>query len=452
MSVRVSRILHAGYIFEHQGVRIVFDPLFENPFSRNCYAYPEIRFDLKEVGKQKFDAIFISHYHDDHCSLESLNLIDRETPIYLFCLFEEMFSLLKELGFKDVHPISLNSPIAVSSFQITARRALDADVDSLFQIRVAGLHILNVVDSWIDDEVLALLMQEGPWDLILWPFQTMREIEVLSPSRVLPPERRLPPEWGEQIRLLRPRWIVPSSCQFRMEAWSWYNQFFFPITYKQFEKEIGEILPATQVWRLNPGATVEINATGIVKTEPLPWIQILGDSDADYHYNEQLKIPSTSQIARKFPALSQKQEEEVRQYCERTLPEKYRALETSDESFFEDKRVWQLSVYDHQGKERNFFYQLEANRATLMAPASESVDWLTEIPISRLYGALKEGESLSSLYIRINDKIFSAAKERALQEADVLEDPLIRCLFTGIGGAYQRAQLARIQKKISLDN
>ena len=101
--IKISRILHAGYIFEHElnheSDRIAFDPIFENPFSQNCHAFPPVKFDYAEIRKQKFAAVFISHYHDDHCSFDSLDLLDRNTPIYIYCVFDEMFSMLKELGF-----------------------------------------------------------------------------------------------------------------------------------------------------------------------------------------------------------------------------------------------------------------------------------------------------------------------------------------------------------------
>lgn len=97
MSFHISRILHAGYLLESQGTRIVFDPLFETPFSQNCYAFPEVEFDLEAVRQLKPDAIFISHYHDDHFSMESLQHLNRQTPIYFFSVFEELFDLLKVL-------------------------------------------------------------------------------------------------------------------------------------------------------------------------------------------------------------------------------------------------------------------------------------------------------------------------------------------------------------------
>ncbi len=71
--------------------------------------------------------------------------------------------------------------------------------------------------------------------------------------------------------------------------------------------------------------------------------------------------------------------------------------------------------------------------------------WTTEIPISKLYAALELGESLTSMYMRINDTVFDAAIEDEIGRAEVVDDPLIRCLFNDVFGAYQAAQLRRLQ-------
>jgi hypothetical protein len=142
---------------------------------------------------------------------------------------DELFAMVRDLGFLNVHPLQLNVGITAGPFEVFSREALDSEVDSMFQIKVAGLNVLNVVDSWIDPATLPELARDAPWDMVLWPFQTMREIEVLSPSKatVAPPE--LPADWIDQLRILNPRYVVPSSCQFLQEAWSWYNHAFFPI-------------------------------------------------------------------------------------------------------------------------------------------------------------------------------------------------------------------------------
>ncbi|HEY8272332.1 MAG TPA: MBL fold metallo-hydrolase, partial [Pseudobdellovibrionaceae bacterium] len=259
MSLKISRILHAGYVFECDETQIAFDPIFENPFSRNCYAFPSVRFDHEQITKVKFAAVFISHFHDDHCSLESLVLLDRKTPIYIYCIFEELFSLIRALGFTHVYSLEMNVPVVIGSLEIIPWRALDADVDSIFQIKAAGLNVLNVVDSWIDFATLSELARSAPWDMVLWPFQTMREIEVLAPSRATVATGELPTEWIEQLKILNPKYVVPSSCQFIQESWSWYNHAFFPISYRQFQKEIEDALPDSQVVRMNPSVAVVLD-------------------------------------------------------------------------------------------------------------------------------------------------------------------------------------------------
>ena len=219
-ALTVSRILHAGYVFACGGTRIAFDTIFENPFSRNCHAFPDVRFDAARIRRQRFDAVFISHFHDDHCSLESLDLLDRATPLYIYCLFDELFDMVRQLGFTNVHALRLDEPVHVGPFEVVPREAMDADVDSMFQIRAAGLNVLNVVDSWIDDATAARLVAEKPWDLVLWPFQTMREIEVLAPSRHAPAPPALPEDALAQLQALAPRYVVPSSCQLVFEPWS----------------------------------------------------------------------------------------------------------------------------------------------------------------------------------------------------------------------------------------
>ncbi|MBC7742872.1 MAG: MBL fold metallo-hydrolase, partial [Bdellovibrionaceae bacterium] len=300
MSLTISRILHAGYLFSFGDTKIVFDPIFENPFSTNCYAFPPVEFHETKIRELQLAAVFISHYHDDHCSLKSLNLLNRATPIYIFCQHAEMLEMVEQLGFNKVESIELNQPIQINEFEIIARRALDAEVDSIFHIRVDGMNILNVVDSWIDEETLLTLEETTIWDLILWPFQTMREIEVLAPSRMNrgdPSVQELPPEWIRQIERLKPKIIVPSSCQFKLESWSWYNQVFFPITYKKFEEEINRLVQNVKVLRLDPSQSVELSLDEIRKAPAVPWVRLLTTAIVDYDFDATVEVPKTSEIA-----------------------------------------------------------------------------------------------------------------------------------------------------------
>jgi hypothetical protein len=447
MTLTISRILHAGYVFECGATRIAFDPIFENPFSRNCHAFPEVRFDVEQIRQLKFDAVFISHFHDDHCSFDSLDLLDRHTPIYLYCQFDELFAMLRELGFVHVMPLQVDTPVTVGAIEVIPREALDADVDSMFQIKAAGLNILNVVDAWIAPVALTVLAAEGPWDMVLWPFQTMREIEVLSPSRAMPAPTELPEEWFDQLRVLNPRYVVPSSCQFQQEAWSWYNHAYFPVSYRQFQDEVEAALPATRVLRLNPSVSVTLAPASLAMSAPLAWVLPVGEQDVDYDYREAIAPPSTASIARHFPALTPAQDAQLISYCSTGLLEKYRGMELPEDSYFERERVWRLSVFDHVGAERQFHYRVRGDCIDLLSSLDHALSWTTEIPAAKLYAGLALGESLTSMYMRINDVVFDAETEAQLEDADLVDDPLIRCLFNDAFGAYQAAQLKRIRAR-----
>lgn len=439
-AITISRILHAGYVFQCAGTRIAFDTIFENPFSRNCHAFPDVRFDTESIRRERFDAVFISHFHDDHCSFDSLDLLDRATPLYIYCIFDELFAMVRQLGFTHVHALALNEPVAIGPFCVTPREAMDADVDSMFQVQAAGLNVLNVVDSWIDATTLDQLVALGPWDMVLWPFQTMRELEVLAPTRFAAAPPALPEEWITQLQALAPRFIVPSSCQFVQEPWSWYNRAFFPVSYAQFTREVSAAVPGATVVRLDPSASVRLDATSLTPAAPLPWVVPVGPQDVDYVYEGNAAPPSTADIARHFAPLTAAQQARVVRFCEVELLERYGEIESD---YFDVPRVWQLSVHDHDGGIRQWRYLLDGDTARIDERAGP-LAWTTAIPAARLYGALEAGESLTSMYMRINDVVFNAETERALAEVDIVDDPLIRTLFSGTFGAYQKAQLGRL--------
>jgi hypothetical protein len=446
--VQISRILHAGYVFQSGDIQIAFDPIFENPFSRNCYAFPNVSFDYEQIKRTHFSAVFISHYHDDHCSLESLNYIDRKTPIYIYCIFEELTIMLKEMGFQTVIQLELNSSVQIGDFEIIPRQALDSDVDSLFQIKVSGLNILNVVDSWIDDSTLDLLVQQKPWDLILWPFQTMREIEVLTPSRVQSVHVELPEEWVAQLKQLNPRYIIPSSCQFIQENWSWYNKAMFPISYKKFHEDIEIALPNSKVIRLNPSCSIILDKQETQFVENLKWVHPIGDQNIDYEYDPNIIAPTTAVVSKQFPALTFEEEQLVDAYCNNEILKKYKTFESPSDIYFKKPRLWKLSTFDNIGSIKKYYYIINQSQIEVAEPnCGLPLSWSTELPAYKLLSALKHGEALTSMYMRINDVVFSPEIEKELQDVDVMEDPLVRCLFNQAFGSYQRAQLEKIKER-----
>ena len=103
--------------------------------------------------------------------------------------------------------------------------------------------------------------------------------------------------------------------------------------------------------------------------------------------------------------------------------------------------LWRLSIYDYKGEVKNFDYSIHGNQIGPATPNEENLAWLTEVPAAKLYAALEHGESLSSMYVQI---------KTAIKDVDIMEDPLIRTLFTGVFGAYQIAQLKQLSDQLTL--
>lgn len=436
MSFRLSRVLHAGYLLEAEGFQIIFDPIFENPFSYNCYPFPNVEFDFNAIENLNLNAVIISHYHDDHFSIESLRHINRNTPIYFFSVFPELFELLQKLGFTTIHPVELNHKIRIGPFQITPLEALDQYVDSFFHIQVNDLNILNVVDAWIGPEIFKNLLGTK-WDLVLWPFQTLREVETIAPSVATASDRKIPFEWLDQLTLLKPKAIVPSSCQFQFEKWSWLNTAFFPISYAGFHQQIREVLPETQVLQLQPGEISVYDNQEWKKHGRLDWIKPVGDLNEDYQFDDSLRPPSTLEIATHFPALTDTQKSFIQSYCESELLLHWGNLDTESYSIFAKPQQWKLKIFDQSGLFVEFQYLIMKKHIQAM-PLTEDQTWTTEIIGHKLISALQSAESLTSLYIRV------IPAKNIDPSVDPLEDPLIRSLYEGQIGSYQKAQLKKI--------
>jgi L-ascorbate metabolism protein UlaG (beta-lactamase superfamily) len=445
MTFELARILHAGYVVRAGGATIALDPIFEVPFSVNAYPFPACRFDLDAVRALRLDAIFISHHHDDHLSLESLAHLDRATPVYLYALDETYHALVRALGFATVHALALDEPVTIERLTVTPRPALDVDVDAIFDLEADGLRVLDVGDAWIDPETLDKLAARAPWDVVLWPFQTMREVEVLSPSRAAPADRGLPLEWGPQLRALAPRVVVPSACQLTFEPWSWYRRAFFPISYRRFEAEVRALLPAADVVRLDPGRALVVDAHGHSAGAPLAWVTPDGPQDVDYTYAPPAPAPSTASIARHLPRPEPSAHARALRFCLEGLARRHAALPPIEDGYFASARRWRLVLFDADGAPWSFDYLVRPDTITaLSVDDARPLAWQTELPLVKLVGALEDGETSTSMYLRINDRRFDDAVERALVDVDVHEDPLLRVLFAGRGAGYQRAQLARL--------
>jgi UDP-MurNAc hydroxylase len=72
---------HAGFIVSHAGTRLLIDPWFYPAFLGAWFPFPDNRHLLPEVTEGTFDALYLSHAHEDHFDERLLSRLDRRLTI-----------------------------------------------------------------------------------------------------------------------------------------------------------------------------------------------------------------------------------------------------------------------------------------------------------------------------------------------------------------------------------
>ena len=100
---RATFLGHHGWVYETEDARILVDPLFEDRFgftdSVELRVYPPRSVDLNSFPP--IDAVFLTHEHEGHFDIASLNHLDRRIPVYISSRSSiAMRQFFEEMGFK----------------------------------------------------------------------------------------------------------------------------------------------------------------------------------------------------------------------------------------------------------------------------------------------------------------------------------------------------------------
>jgi hypothetical protein len=111
---------HQGWQFATAGARILVDPLLVEPFGHDGgvgVVYPPRMLDI--AAMQPVDAVILTHEHEDHFNIPSVNRISREVPFYVPERSSiAMRQVLQEAGF-TVYPASAGSTIEIGDLRFT---------------------------------------------------------------------------------------------------------------------------------------------------------------------------------------------------------------------------------------------------------------------------------------------------------------------------------------------
>lgn len=362
--------------------------------------------------------------------------------------------MIQELGFEDVHLLELGHTYQFGTFQVTPQKALDESIDCLFSIQHRDVHILNVVDAWIHPDSRSWLQQHSPWDLVLWPYQNMQEIEVLCPevqTTSAEEKFKIPEELRSELHALQPKTLIPSSCQFKFEPWSWHNDKYFPISYASFASQIKDFLPSTKVVRLDPGMGLSWTESGWTKTDDLFWVKRIqnqtGDEINDYTFDKTSLIPSTDEVSGYFPKLKDAEKNQVLEYIKTGMLDQLHKLAEDLHPYFRQSGLWQLNLYESEDSLSEIRIKLPSFH---VIPSNDQLNdlrpilWTTSIPFWTAHKTLSQGASLSSSYVRVNEHLSPEQRTKLPNDISPLDDLLIQTLFAQPSLAFQKNQLQRL--------
>ncbi len=100
MKIKLYRSATVGLNFKN--FKILTDPwLTDGEHLGSWFHYPKFDFDSNKDELNSYDAIYVSHIHPDHCSSDTLKLIDKKIPIFIHSFHRKFLKgKLESLGFK----------------------------------------------------------------------------------------------------------------------------------------------------------------------------------------------------------------------------------------------------------------------------------------------------------------------------------------------------------------
>ncbi len=275
--MRLTNIGGATAIIEHKGKRILMDPwLDDGIFHGAWYHYPPLKMRISDIGH--IDYIYISHIHEDHCSVGTLSQLNRDAEVIIADKnpnFVDRFLKAHGLTFKRIYKIPPRSPIEIVPGMVVD--VIEADpanemafaVDSALVLQWDGFTIYNANDCQPYPDAVKYLKANYQIDVALLPYSggsgypacylnlTDAEKEKQA-QKIL--DKRL-----ENFRLvvaeIAPRWAMPFADQYVIAgSRSSLNRYIsHPPSPEIVPERFGSYIGNTQILLLNSGQSFDFD-------------------------------------------------------------------------------------------------------------------------------------------------------------------------------------------------
>lgn len=228
--MKLTNLGGATAIVEHKGKRILTDPwLDDGIFHGAWYHYPPLKVSVSDIGH--VDYIYISHIHEDHCSLGTLSQLNRDAEVIIADKnpnFVDKFLKSNGLIFKRVYKVPPRSPIEIVPGMIVD--VIEADpanemafaVDSALVLQWDGFTIYNANDCQPYPDAVEYIKANYQVDLALLPYSggsgypacylNLTNAEKATQAQKIL-DKRLD-HFKQVTTEIAPRWVMPFADQY----------------------------------------------------------------------------------------------------------------------------------------------------------------------------------------------------------------------------------------------
>lgn len=290
--MRVTLLGHASVLVEMGPMKILMDPILQDPFEEGMVvSCPKREIDIEQLPP--IDVIVISHRHPDHFDLRSLDRLSRNCQVC--CPADPLIAhALKLLGFQHVNFLEPGKPLKLEKMEIFPTRSENQAVREcglLFRDETGCFW--NQVDTEISPITISTVLKHcSRVDLLfaMYASQNFEFFESLNKSFPYETHRQN----LQNVLTVRPSLTVPGSAGFRFFGeHEWVNRFLFPISRELFLDDLKSLDETLAAAIINPGDVAEISNGEIkIRRQASPFSRTLEDDTDKISFTPTSSIPS----------------------------------------------------------------------------------------------------------------------------------------------------------------
>jgi UDP-MurNAc hydroxylase len=274
---------HAGFAVRHAGITLLIDPWFYPAFLQAWFPFPDNRDLLSEVVNGHFDALYVSHAHEDHFDERVLSLLDRRMTILVPRYRSKVMSQrLAAMGFENLVLLGHREQYKLASgFSVTMLLDISHKEDSGLLVDLDGFRFLDLNDcntpmSELPSEIDLLAAQ---YPGAMWYPNCYKYPPTVMAEKVADVRASLIETLTMKVRLTGARAYLPCAgppCFLDpvLDVFNDNENTISPV-WDDVATRFAAVCPETEVFRLAPGDVLDRLASGtlprLMATGAKPW-------------------------------------------------------------------------------------------------------------------------------------------------------------------------------------